>query len=44
MEDNYYIIIRVLKEMQLNYTNQQPELIPDMHLVVKIIKEEIKIR
>ena len=33
--------IRVLREMSFNYKNQYPEEIPDMHLVVGLVKGEI---
>ena len=36
------IIIRILKEMQLNYKNQHPKKIPDIKLITNISSVEIK--
>lgn len=36
------LVIKTLKEMQLNYSNQYPNKIPDMNLIINLIGREIK--
>jgi len=42
MENKYDFVIRMLKELQEDYTEQYPNEVPDMNLVVGIIEFEIK--
>jgi len=40
MENKYDFVIRMLRELQKDYTEQSPNKVPDMNLVVGIIKTE----
>ena len=42
VEKRYDIAITLCREFALNYKNQYPKAIPNMNLIAKVIKENIK--